>query len=589
MTDSNDGAGEYGLRWALDHPLADNIDRTRAAASAAEVQRLREWAEEARAAHAAVVGSAWWRAGAPARKAATALRGGAKQSARPIGALPKLPQPRPPRARTVGEIAAAIVDAARDGNAEAIPALVAEAEDRTPTEQTWLLERFARTIKAHAEADYTVAALAADEIVARRGGIGLEIAGVWGGIAHAALLRAAAYSWGRLGRNDAALAQIDPLIEAGKSDLLVTRAELTFTREPSSALRDVTAYLALGKDNPPRVGRAEVLATHLAGRLGVPAPESTHREAILARANAALSRGENNAYRALVNEYFAVDGLAPVTTATGGAVDFSEWGSADVPRSPHTQLVTVIVTARDAARTIESSLRSLLEQSHEALEIIVVDDASTDRTAQIVSAIAAKDLRVTLTQLPESVGTYGAKNVALQAARGDFFTFHDADDWAHPQRIERHLDAMTGPDAAHATASMWIRASQDGEIELRRWGVRFAHPNPCSMTFSREAFERVGYFDRVRFGADTEMWFRARRILGAEGAVQLTLPLGIGLLHRASLTQAGLGAWSADHHNPVRLAYQASWTAWHSATDPADLALAPDGERRFWAPDGMVT
>ena len=81
-------------------------------------------------------------------------------------------------------------------------------------------------------------------------------------------------------------------------------------------------------------------------------------------------------------------------------------------------LVTVIVPAFNAASTIANALTSLLAQSWRNLEIIVVDDASTDHTAEVVESI--HDQRITLLRQPTNLGAYAARNRALAAASGDY-------------------------------------------------------------------------------------------------------------------------------------------------------------------------
>jgi teichuronic acid biosynthesis glycosyltransferase TuaG len=98
-------------------------------------------------------------------------------------------------------------------------------------------------------------------------------------------------------------------------------------------------------------------------------------------------------------------------------------------------LVSVICTARDASRTIEAMLRSILEQTLQRWELIVVDDGSTDDTIDIAAAYARQDRRVTVIQTP-GVGRGRALNLALSCARAELIANIDADDTSHPRRLE---------------------------------------------------------------------------------------------------------------------------------------------------------
>lgn len=101
-------------------------------------------------------------------------------------------------------------------------------------------------------------------------------------------------------------------------------------------------------------------------------------------------------------------------------------------------LVSVLIPAYNAQRTIAESLRSAQQQTHADLEIIVVDDGSTDDTANIVSRFGDQDPRVILIRQPNA-GVAVARNVALAGAKGSLIAPLDADDLWHPQKIERQV------------------------------------------------------------------------------------------------------------------------------------------------------
>lgn len=103
--------------------------------------------------------------------------------------------------------------------------------------------------------------------------------------------------------------------------------------------------------------------------------------------------------------------------------------------------VSVYMAAHNAEKWIERAIRSCLEQTMSPLEVIVVDDASTDRTVEVVRGIA--DPRVRLEVLPTNVGPGPARNVALDRARGEWLAMMDADDEMDPTRLEvLYLAAM---------------------------------------------------------------------------------------------------------------------------------------------------
>src|SRR5690606_3631359 len=94
-------------------------------------------------------------------------------------------------------------------------------------------------------------------------------------------------------------------------------------------------------------------------------------------------------------------------------------------------MVTIIIPAYNAEEQISIAIDSLCRQTWQNLEILVVDDFSTDGTSEAVFGWSQKDNRVKLLRLPENGGTYAARNAALRVARGDLITVHDSDDWSH--------------------------------------------------------------------------------------------------------------------------------------------------------------
>lgn len=111
------------------------------------------------------------------------------------------------------------------------------------------------------------------------------------------------------------------------------------------------------------------------------------------------------------------------------------------------ELVTVVVPAYNASETIDETLWSVRNQTHANLEILVVDDGSTDETCAVVGRHMARDGRVRLLQQANG-GVAHARNHALNAARGRYVAPVDADDLWRPDKIARQLALLRqrGPD-----------------------------------------------------------------------------------------------------------------------------------------------
>lgn len=110
------------------------------------------------------------------------------------------------------------------------------------------------------------------------------------------------------------------------------------------------------------------------------------------------------------------------------------------------KLISVIIPVYNTEKYVEKALSSVIEQTYKNLEIIVIDDKSTDDSPRIIDEIAAKDSRVRVYHSAENVGHSLARNKGLELAQGDYIGFVDSDDYIHPQLYERLLSIMEEND-----------------------------------------------------------------------------------------------------------------------------------------------
>ncbi|MCR5742965.1 MAG: glycosyltransferase family 2 protein [Lachnospiraceae bacterium] len=109
-------------------------------------------------------------------------------------------------------------------------------------------------------------------------------------------------------------------------------------------------------------------------------------------------------------------------------------------------LVSVIIPAYNAGRTIEKCLKSIVNQTYSELQIIVVNDGSEDDTEAVVTNMAAADSRIICIS-QKNGGLCKARNAGLDAATGEFVAFVDADDYIEPDMIEEMYKAYDGKPA----------------------------------------------------------------------------------------------------------------------------------------------
>ncbi len=184
--------------------------------------------------------------------------------------------------------------------------------------------------------------------------------------------------------------------------------------------------------------------------------------------------------------------------------------------------MSVVVPAYQSERYIGEAVRSALAQTVTAIEVIVIDDGSTDATAAIVERLAASDSRIRIVRQARG-GVSAARNRGLAEARGRWVALLDADDVWLPARLERQLNFLTAnPDVAVLGCYGW-HIGPDG----RRTGVfevgprdreHFAHLRNrgdvifllvSSVLMDREVARRLGGFrEAYRVGQDIELWTR---------------------------------------------------------------------------------
>lgn len=225
-------------------------------------------------------------------------------------------------------------------------------------------------------------------------------------------------------------------------------------------------------------------------------------------------------------------------------------------------LVTILVTNYNTQDYIESTLISLLEQSYSNIEIIVIDDGSTDDSCNIIEKLAQSDSRIKLIILKNNVGTYVAKNIGMTCAQGEFITCHDSDDWAHPRKIELQLKPLLENIQLVATFSKWIRLDSDG-LPYTRYIYPLLRLNPSSALFRRkEIEENIGLWDSVRVGADSEFNARLQLVFGSERYCIINKPLTLGA-HRYNSLMTNADTGYKNGFSVQREQYSFYWNCWH--------------------------
>lgn len=258
-------------------------------------------------------------------------------------------------------------------------------------------------------------------------------------------------------------------------------------------------------------------------------------------------------------------------------------------------LVSVVIPAYNAGSRLEIALDSLLEQSWTQLEIIVVDDGSKDNTAQIANDYATRDSRVQVLINRTNQGAYASRNNGMRAARGEFVTVHDSDDWSHPQKLERQMRVLLEDSHLMAVGSNWVRVNHD-MCFVGPWlpGEAFLEPNVSSWIIRRSVLDAIGCWDEVSVAADSEFLWRLEHHYGHDAmrVVLPDVPLSFALSDEGSLTRSKAGHVKSVYFGLRRL-YREGCRWWHREAQGRPvlhslLASLPPKSRPFPVPLGIT-
>lgn len=267
---------------------------------------------------------------------------------------------------------------------------------------------------------------------------------------------------------------------------------------------------------------------------------------------------------AAINRYLAHFGLDPVALQNPAqALSAANIESLCTAKIEHQALVSILVTTHNNADRLPECIRSLLRQSYQNIEILIIDDACTDHTEKVMQTLKQTDSRIRIIRLPENVGTFAAKNIAMQYARGEFVICHDSDDWAHPRKIEYQVLPLISRPNLVFSISRWVRITDSGLFYARQI-FPFTRLNLSSLMFRKnQVIHTCGLWDMVRTGADSEFFERLKLSFAPESFVYIKKPLTLGAHRENSLMTAPDTGYDQYNASPIRLAYWEAWRRWH--------------------------
>ncbi len=170
-------------------------------------------------------------------------------------------------------------------------------------------------------------------------------------------------------------------------------------------------------------------------------------------------------------------------------------------------LISVIIPAYNAEKFIAKTLESVLSQTYQNIEVLVVDDGSLDTTAAIVKSFAQKDSRIILLQ-QSNAGVAAARNLAIEKSKGEYIAPIDADDIWYPQNLEKQVKCLSSSTYSVGVVYSWsvdineqdlltggfYNSTIAGEV-YTQLVYKYFIGNASSSLIRRICFEKVGGYN----------------------------------------------------------------------------------------------
>jgi teichuronic acid biosynthesis glycosyltransferase TuaG len=200
-------------------------------------------------------------------------------------------------------------------------------------------------------------------------------------------------------------------------------------------------------------------------------------------------------------------------------------------------IISVVIPVYNAEKYIAAAIESVLGQSYEDFELLVVNDCSTDGTRTVVESFAFHDKRVCLINLPTNKGgPAGPRNIGVLRARGRWIAFLDADDIWHPCKLQRQFDLLEKTGARFCSTQMvdFVDTNQlslsDASLDEYEWVsflsqlIKFRTPT-SSVVVEKSLIERYPFNESMSYKAreDLDCWLHCHEEIAR--SVKITRPM----------------------------------------------------------------
>lgn len=211
-------------------------------------------------------------------------------------------------------------------------------------------------------------------------------------------------------------------------------------------------------------------------------------------------------------------------------------------KSINEDLVSIVMPAYNCSDFLGITLDSIIDQTYKNWEVIVVDDCSTDNTAEVVKEYMKKDERVKYHKLDKNSGAAVARNTAVELARGKYMAFLDSDDVWFPEKLSKQISFMEENNYLF-TCTSYTKIDEEGKYLNRTIGVRKQskyddilkkNPGNSTVIYNAEVIGKVT-IPNIRKRNDYVMWLSV--VKKAEMLYGMEEPLASHRIRNGSLSK----------------------------------------------------
>jgi glycosyltransferase involved in cell wall biosynthesis len=171
-------------------------------------------------------------------------------------------------------------------------------------------------------------------------------------------------------------------------------------------------------------------------------------------------------------------------------------------------LVSVIIPVYNGAKFLKDAIANVQSQNYHPLEIIIVDDGSTDETAIIAQSFGDQIIYI----YQENKRAAAARNTGLKLAKGELIAFLDVDDLWIENKLNQQIEYLDkNPDIEVVTGLLQRIVIDENKQILKKFDERLLNVNCSTALYRKSVFKKVGYFDEsLKQGEDTDLFMRLR-------------------------------------------------------------------------------